>query len=368
MRRCRHAVTVGTPGRPGASCSVKTLQRDGDGRRRSSGEPRAVLAEMTTIACVKTTHERELKLDVDPGFVLPDLGGKPLAPRTLTSTYYDTPDRRLFRSGITLRRRVENRKGVWQLKLPSEDGRYELEEPGGPSRPPQSFLRLLVALLRDAALEPVAKLRTKRAGVALGAEPDRIEVVVDKVSVLDGNRVTDTFAEVEAEIVCRRRRRLGRDRQGAAQGGRPQERRKAEARRVFSAGAEAEPERGRRSSRSAAPSACRPVRGDTGERSGRAARRGSRGPAPGARRDSPVARAPPRRARARCSPSGPSRSGPSSSGSADCSARSATSTSCSSTSTPRRRRWRRGRARPPGACGRAWRRSVRRAATSCSRR
>jgi len=77
---------------------------------------------------VKATFERELKLEADPGFTIPDLGGKPLAPRTFTSTYYDTPARRLLRSGITLRRRVENRAGVWQLKLPSEDGRYELEQ------------------------------------------------------------------------------------------------------------------------------------------------------------------------------------------------------------------------------------------------
>src|SRR5438445_13307779 len=83
---------------------------------------------------VKTTLERELKLDVEPGFVLPHLGGRALKPRTFTSTYHDTPDRRLMRSGITLRRRVENRAGTWQLKLPSKDGRYELEEKGGPAR------------------------------------------------------------------------------------------------------------------------------------------------------------------------------------------------------------------------------------------
>jgi CHAD domain-containing protein len=152
---------------------------------------------------VKSTLERELKLDVEAGFVLPDLGGRPLAPRVFTSTYYDTPDRRLLRSGITLRRRVESRAGAWQLKLPSETGRYELEEQGSPSRPPESFLRLLPAFLRGgASLEPIARMRTKRTGVAVGRRDDRVEVVVDTVAVLDGRRVASSFAELEAEVVA----------------------------------------------------------------------------------------------------------------------------------------------------------------------
>jgi CHAD domain-containing protein len=151
---------------------------------------------------VKTTLERELKLDADPGFALPDLGGRPLAPRTFTSTYYDTAGRRLLRAGITIRRRVENRVGLWQLKLPSEDGRYELEAPGGPGGPPAAFLGLLPALLRGgAALEPAAKLRTRRDGVAVGPRASRIEVVVDTVAVLDGARTASRFVEVEAEVV-----------------------------------------------------------------------------------------------------------------------------------------------------------------------
>jgi inorganic triphosphatase YgiF len=145
---------------------------------------------------VKATLERELKLDADPGFALPDLGGQPLAPRLFTSTYHDTADRRLLRSGITLRRRVENRTGVWQLKLPSETGRYELEERGGPSGPPGRFVELLPALLRGAELEPVAKLRTNRGGVSVGDDDSRVEVVLDSVRVLDGKRVTASFSEV----------------------------------------------------------------------------------------------------------------------------------------------------------------------------
>src|SRR3954452_18594931 len=103
-------------------------------------------------------YDPAVKLEVEPGFDLPDLGGKPLAPRRFTSTYFDTAGRRLLGAGVTLRRRVENRTSVWKLELLSDDGVFELEEPGGPARPPEALLRLLPALLRgDLALEPVAK-------------------------------------------------------------------------------------------------------------------------------------------------------------------------------------------------------------------
>jgi CHAD domain-containing protein len=143
-----------------------------------------------------------MKLDAEPGFVLPDLGGRPLAPRTLTSTYFDTPDLRLFRAGITLRRRVENRGGVWQLRLPSENGRCELEERGGPGRVPAAFRRLLAAPLHGTELGPAAKLRTRRDGVSIGPRTDRVDVLVDTVSVLEDRHVVDRFVEVEAEVAA----------------------------------------------------------------------------------------------------------------------------------------------------------------------
>ncbi len=151
---------------------------------------------------MKKTLERELKFDVDPGFELPELGGRRQADRTFTSTYYDTPDRRLLGCGITLRRRVEQRAGLWQLKLPSEDGGFELEERGGPGRVPSPLLDLLLAFRRDGAdLEPVARLRTRRQVSTLTRGSDRIEVVLDDVTLLDGARVTGKFAELEAETV-----------------------------------------------------------------------------------------------------------------------------------------------------------------------
>jgi CHAD domain-containing protein len=151
---------------------------------------------------VKQTLERELKFDVDPGFALPDLGGREGPSRSFTSTYYDTPDRRLLGCGITLRRRVENRAGAWQLKLPSPEGRFELEERGAAGRVPAALADLLLAMLRGgAALEPVAKLRTHRQVSVVTRDADRIEVVLDAVTALDGAKVTGRFAELEAEVV-----------------------------------------------------------------------------------------------------------------------------------------------------------------------
>jgi CHAD domain-containing protein len=150
---------------------------------------------------VKTTPERELKFDVDPGFELPGLGGRPTE-SIFTSTYYDTPDRRLLGCGITLRRRVEQRAGLWQLELPSADGRCELEERGGPGRIPARLLDLLPALLRGGAdLEPVARLRTRRQVSAVTRGADRIEVVLDDVTLLDGGKIAGKFAELEAETL-----------------------------------------------------------------------------------------------------------------------------------------------------------------------
>jgi CHAD domain-containing protein len=150
----------------------------------------------------KETLERELKLAAPDGFELPDLGGEPLEPRTFTSTYYDTSDHRLARAGITLRRRVEHGKGLWQLKLPEGTARRELEQPGGPAGPPQELARLLVALTHARELSPIAKLRTRRAGFRVADDGNgKADVVLDSVAVMDARRVVGRFTELEVELV-----------------------------------------------------------------------------------------------------------------------------------------------------------------------
>ena len=152
---------------------------------------------------MKQTLERELKLEAPPGYQLPELPGTPIEPRRFTSTYFDSPDLILAGQHITLRRRVENRKGLWQLKIPRSNARLELEEPGGPLRPPKSMMNLLTAPLRGSELKPMAKIRTLRKGVVVQDEErgDIAEVVFDSAQVLQGGRISNRFTEIEIELL-----------------------------------------------------------------------------------------------------------------------------------------------------------------------
>jgi len=146
---------------------------------------------------MKETLEREIKLTPGDGFVLPELGGRRLPTRVFISTYHDTPDLRLARHGVTFRHRVEDGAGLWQLKLPKDAARLELELAGPPARPPAELVALLPAYLRGATLVPVARLRTRREGIqARGAE-----IVDDSVAVLEGQHVTRRFRELEVELL-----------------------------------------------------------------------------------------------------------------------------------------------------------------------
>lgn len=151
-------------------------------------------------APLRDTLEREIKLRVQPEFTLPNFPGRRLPPRVFTSTYYDTAAYRLAQSGITLRHRQEGRTGAWQLKLPTNGARRELEFPGGRSAPPESLTALLFAYLRGQPLKPIAKLKTRRVGLqVIGSEGPLAEAAVDSVSVLNGRNTLRRFTEVEVE-------------------------------------------------------------------------------------------------------------------------------------------------------------------------
>jgi CHAD domain-containing protein len=149
---------------------------------------------------VEALVEHERKLEAPEGFELPDLGGRPLEPRVFTSIYHDTAERSLSLCGITLRRRTERGRSVWQLKLPSDEARLELEEAGGPAAPPKELSRLLAAHLRGGPVVPVAELRTRRHGVLVARNGTTAEVTIDDVAVMDALRVVEEFVEVEVEL------------------------------------------------------------------------------------------------------------------------------------------------------------------------
>ncbi len=157
--------------------------------------------------------EREVKMGAWAGFALPGLDGivagvraETRAPRTLMAVYYDTPDLRLARWGVSLRHRAGDGTG-WTVKLPDgDDGpalvRRELTFEGPSGIIPDAAAALVVAYARGANMGPVARMRTVRTGVdLLDTEGTRVaEVVDDEVSVLHGGRVAARFRELEVEI------------------------------------------------------------------------------------------------------------------------------------------------------------------------
>ncbi len=135
-------------------------------------------------------------------FTLPQLPSERLPSRLFTSTYFDTEGYRLARAGITLRYRIESRKGGWQLKLPHGAARLELAFTGGRTSPPDSLTRLLFAHLLGLPLKPIACLRTRRTGMQVrGGDGPVADVVVDSVVALNGRRVSQHLYELEVELL-----------------------------------------------------------------------------------------------------------------------------------------------------------------------
>jgi CHAD domain-containing protein len=100
--------------------------------------------------------------------------------RTFVATYLDTPDRRLARAGIPLRRRVEKGKSIWEARV----GETTVSATGGPARPPAELQRVLAALLRGQELIQVARVRRRPNDVAL----------------LDGQRVLASYSGMDEAL------------------------------------------------------------------------------------------------------------------------------------------------------------------------
>jgi CHAD domain-containing protein len=165
--------------------------------------------------------EEERKYQVDSRFCLPDVtdclpaGGRlvPVPPKTLHATYYDTPDLRLARAGISLRhRRGDDEPWTVKLPTPTVGTRREVSRAGPADAVPAELGRLLTAVHRGAPLSPAATLRTRRRGYELRDADDRVlvEIADDTVTVLEARQAVATFREIEAERRAGRRKLLKR--------------------------------------------------------------------------------------------------------------------------------------------------------------
>lgn len=170
-----------------------------------------------TTSPTETTREVERKLRVHALFRLPSLAGvtwgaasiEPQPTFTMTNTYFDTEDLRLFRWGVTLRRREGGPDEGWQMKLPvegrGEGTRDEVKVPIGEVRDtvPAELTTIVSALIREARLVPVVVLRTERSPYLLldATGAPTAELVDDTVAVLDGERTAAIFREIEVEAV-----------------------------------------------------------------------------------------------------------------------------------------------------------------------
>mgnify|MGYP001595058846 CR=1 FL=1 len=158
--------------------------------------------------------EREVKLGAWPGFELPELDGFSKgvktakgAERVLDATYFDTPDLRLIRWGVTVRHRTGD-DPPWTVKLPSEIAipgvlsRLEIGFRGSRDRVPDAVSALVRVHRRSAQLEVVARLTTRRRHLAIHNGKGKVVANVDddEVSVVADGRVTARFREVEAEL------------------------------------------------------------------------------------------------------------------------------------------------------------------------
>lgn len=159
--------------------------------------------------------EIETKYEADAEAVLPRLDALPGVHGTrgpdlehLEAEYYDTPDLRLLRSGITLRRRRGGHDAGWHLKLPAGAGtREEVRLPLGRAgrRVPAELANHVRARSRGEPLVPVASITTLRHITTLvGKDGEPLaEVADDQVTgtaAAEGNAEPIRWREVEVEL------------------------------------------------------------------------------------------------------------------------------------------------------------------------
>jgi CHAD domain-containing protein len=161
--------------------------------------------------------EVERKFDVDASTRPPafdDLAGvartEHAETQALDAVYFDTAERDLASNRITLRRRTGGLDAGWHLKLPAgSDARTEVRLPldtDAPDQVPAELLDVVLAVVRDRPVSPVARISTTRQVQLLHDADDAViaEFCDDQVTAgrgADGNTAEQQWREWELELV-----------------------------------------------------------------------------------------------------------------------------------------------------------------------
>ena len=155
---------------------------------------------------------KTLQFEAGDSFELPAVGGRALPRRVFTEIFYDTAGGRLGLAGFVLRRQIENGKGLWRLSVVC-DGvpTLDVETPGGPAGPPEELRGLVSAASAGFELAPVLRARTHATGLRVKAGSRSLaKISVASITLLDGERTTGSFSEIELEQLAATRKELAR--------------------------------------------------------------------------------------------------------------------------------------------------------------
>jgi CHAD domain-containing protein len=145
---------------------------------------------------------RRVFLDAPAGFEALESFGEPVNERVFTTTHVDAEDRILGSTGLSLTRRLENGKSIWELELPANGRTRTVSDAGGPSRPPRGLSDLLAGVLRDRAVGPVATHRTRRSTRRARENGHDVALVaLDSVAIMDGRKVASRLSRIDVGLM-----------------------------------------------------------------------------------------------------------------------------------------------------------------------
>ena len=129
--------------------------------------------------------------------------------RSMSATYYDTPNLCLLRWGITLRHRTGGGDDGWHMKVPtapsggsSSRDEIRIDKPAGAV--PVELASIVSPLIRRQDITAMAQVNTERTPFVIVSDSTDhlLEVVDDRVSVgTPGSRPSAVFREVEVELL-----------------------------------------------------------------------------------------------------------------------------------------------------------------------